>query len=196
LGEHFPKDFTTSVPLNSVSLLAELVKDNEFDTVKMSSTESHNVFEVGNVKLFAKKLTSEFPNVEQLMLRPALENKQELVVDRAELVKAIDRVRINCDVETDAMGLSLSAKSMTVASRDKNGNSSVEIIPSSWMGKDRTLVVNHRYLTALLRGISSDECRFMLGEDTKSRKSVLLLKDEERGFNGVIPQFSGTVKIF
>lgn len=196
LGENFPKDFTTSVPLNSVALLAELVKDNEFDVVKMARTDSHNIFEVGNVKLFAKKLSNDFPNVEQLMLRPALENKQELVVDRAELVKAIDRVRINADAETDAMGLSLSAKSVAVASRDKDGNSSTEIIPSSWMGKDRILVVNHKYLTALVRGISSDECHFMLGEDTKSRKSVLLLKDEERGFNGVIPQFSGTIKIF
>jgi DNA polymerase III sliding clamp (beta) subunit (PCNA family) len=196
LGEDFPKDFTTSVPYNSVALLADLVKDNEFDIVKMSSTASHNIFEIGPVVLFAKKLTSDFPNVEQLMLRPALENKQELVVDRTELVKAIDRVRINADVETDAMGLSLSAKSVAVASRDKDGNSSTEIIPSSWMGKDRVLVVNHKYLTALVRGISSDECHFLLGEDTKSRKSVLLLKDEERGFNGVIPQFSGTVKIF
>jgi DNA polymerase III sliding clamp (beta) subunit (PCNA family) len=196
LGEDFPKDFTTSVPLNSVALLAELVKDNEFDVVKMSTIDSHNIFEVGNIKLFAKKLTNDFPNVEQLMLRPALENKQELLVDRLELIKAIDRVRINADIETDAMGLSLSAKSIAVASRDKDGNSSTEIIPSSWMGKDRVLVVNHKYLTALVRGISSDECHFMLGEDTKSRKSVLLLKDEERGFNGVIPQFSGTVKIF
>lgn len=196
MGEDFPKDFTTSIPMNSVAILADLVKGNEFQYVEMSSTDSHNVFSVGNVRLYAKKLTSDFPNVEQLMLRPALENKQSLIVDRSELAKAIDRVRINADTETDAIGLSLSAKSVAVASRDKDGNSSTEIIPSNWMGKDRVLVVNHKYLTALLQGIASPECHFMLGEDTKSRKSVILLTDEERGFNGVIPQFSGTVKIF
>lgn len=196
LGPDFPKDFATSIPMNSVPLLADLVKDNEFSTVKFSSTDSHHVFDLGTVKLLAKKLMSDFPNVEQLMLRPALENKAELIVDRAELIKAIDRVRINADVETDALGLSLSAKSVIVASRDKDGNSSSEVIASNWMGKDRILVVNHKYLAALVRGVSSEECHFLLGEDTKSRKSIILLKDEERGFNGTIPQYSGTVKIF
>lgn len=195
LGEEVPRDFSTSIPLSSVPLVWDMVKDDSPLTVGFSDTESHHVFQVGNQMLLAKKLSSSFPNVEQLMLRPALENKQELVLDRAELIRAIDRVRINADPETDAIGLSLTAKSATVAAKDLDGNSSFEVVPSSWMGKDRMLVVNHKYLMALLRGISSDECHFFLGEDTKSRKSVLLLKDEGSEFYGLIPQFAANIRV-
>lgn len=201
LGEDFPRDFDTAIPFNSVGLLWELLKSQDIEGVGLSNMESHHVFVIrekdkGDVILLAKKLTSTFPNVEQLMLRPALENKQAFEVSRAELIKAIDRVRINADPETEVIGVALSDKSLTVASRDKDGNSSSEIIPSSWIGKDRILTVNHKYLTSLLRGLDSTNSLFYLGEDTKSRKSVLLLKEEEKGFYGIIPQFSGTVRIF
>lgn len=196
LGDDFPRDFESFIPFNSVPLVWDMIKDDSQGMVGLSTIESHHVIQLRNVALLAKKLSSAFPNVEQLMLRPALENKQELRVDRSELIKAIDRVRINADLETDAVGLSLSAKSVSVAAKDKDGNSSLEVIPSNWMGKDRVLVVNHKYLIALVRGISSEDCSFFLGEDTKSRKSVILLKDEEKEFYGLIPQFSGNIRIF
>ncbi len=195
LGAEFPRDFTASIPANSVGLVWDLVKDDSVETVGIAELENHSAFIVGDTQLLAKKLNSSFPNVEKILLRPALENKQEFIVDRVEILKAIDRVRINADTETDAIGLSLSSKSVTVTARDINGNTGSEVIPSSWIGKDRVVIVNHKHLTSLIRGGSSDECCFFLGEDTKSRKSVVLLKDEEKQIYGLIPQFAGSLRV-
>ena len=85
---------------------------------------------------------------------------------------------------------------MTVLARDTDGNTSAEVVPSSWTGKDRNVAVNHKYLTAMLRGVSCDVCHFFLGEDSKSRKSVLLMKDEEAGVVGLLPQFSSSIRLF
>lgn len=196
LGEDFPREFVASIPFGSVPLVWELIKDEAVKSVGIADMDSYCSYTVGNVQLLTKKLSASFPNVEQILLRPALENKQEFIVDRAELIKAIDRVRINADSETDAIGLALYEKSVTVLARDSDGNTSSEVIPSSWTGKDRTVAINHKYLTALLRGVSCSECHFFLGEDSKSRKSVLLMKDEEAGVVGLLPQFSSSIRLF
>jgi DNA polymerase III sliding clamp (beta) subunit (PCNA family) len=195
LGEDFPRDFSASIPLSSVGLVWDLVKDESLKSVGIADLPNHSVFIAGETQVLTKKLTSSFPNVEQIMLRPALENKQSFTVARAEILKAVDRVRINADSSTDAIGLSLSEKSITVTARDVDGNTGSETIPSTWAGKDRLLIVNHKYLTSLIRGVQGENCHFFLGEDTKSRKSVVLLKDEEKQIYGLIPQFSGNLRV-
>lgn len=196
LGENFPRDFVAAIPFNSVGLVWELVKDESVTSVGIADLDNYCSYTVNNVQVMTKKLSASFPNVEQILLRPALENKQEFIVDRAELIKAIDRVRINSDAETDSIGLALCEKSVTVLARDADGNTSSDVIPSSWTGKDRNVAVNHKYLTGMLRGVDCAECHFFLGEDTKSRKSVLLMKDEEAGVVGLLPQFSSVVRLF
>lgn len=200
LGEEFPREFSTVIPFDTVPVLVEMIRGSDVRSIGMSNMDSHHVFVVRedsrDVILMAKRLSSRFPDVDQMMLRPALENKQEVQVSRLELIKAIDRVRINADSDTDVIGIALSDKSLVVSARDTEGNSSSEVIPSSWIGKDRLLTVNHKYLASLLKGLDSDNSTFFLGEDSKSRKSVLLLKDEESGFYGIIPQFTGVVRVF
>lgn len=195
LGEGFPQEFSSAVPADAVDLLWGMVKSPQ-GSIGMSSTASQHVFMSELLTLTVQKLTSKFPNVEQLMLRPALENTHRLVVSRTELLKAIDRAKITADPETSALGVTLSLKSAVISSRDMDGNGSSEVIPSNWTGKDRTLVVSHKYLETLVRSSSSSECRFYLGDDTRSRKSVILMRDDEKGVYGVIPQFSGNVRVF
>lgn len=195
LGDEFPRDFEASIPLAAVPLVWDLVKDEEITKVGIADTPNYCMFSVGNTQVLAKKLTSSFPNVEDIMLRPVLENKQEFFADRVDLIKAIERVRVNADISTAAMGLSLSAKSVTVTARDVDGNTSADTLPSSWLGKDRLLIVNHKHLTDLLRAVPAEEAHFFLGEDTKSRKSALLLKDEENQINAMLPQYSGNLRV-
>lgn len=196
LGEEFPRDFIASIPFGSVPLVWDLIKDESVQVVGIADLDNYCSYTVGDVQLLTKKLSASFPNVEQILLRPALENKQEFIVDRSELIRAIDRVRINADTDTEAIGLSLYEKSVTVSTRDSDGNTSSEVVPSSWTGKDRVVIVNHKYLTSMIRGVNCAECHFFLGEDSKSRKSVLLMKDQEAGVVGLLPQFSGSLRVF
>jgi DNA polymerase III sliding clamp (beta) subunit (PCNA family) len=193
LSEDFPVDFSMHIPLKAIDLVLHIIKD-PLSSVFLSETDKKLVFKSNNTVLVVNKLNAKFPNVEQLMLRPALENKAKFLVDRSELLKAITRVKINADADTDAVGLFISSMSLTVSSRDTNGNGSSEVVPANWSGKDRMLVVSHKYLTQLIQSSKSDTCELFLGEDTKSRKSVILMKEER--LLGVIPQLSGNFRMF
>jgi len=192
LNEDLTHNLNFDIPALSGDHLVSLLKDAA--ELNIGITDSHLVFNVGNTSLFMNKLTATYPSVEQIMLRPALENKTSLKFDKVELTKAINRVRINADLTTEAIGLAISPTSITVTSKDKNGNGASDTIPASWPSKDRLLIVNYNYLLQLLQSASTDECEFLLGEDTKSRKSVILLKEDS--YIGLFPQTSGNLRVF
>lgn len=188
-----PVDFTLDIPSASSDFVTHVLKD--IDTLRIGQTSTHIVLEGDYCRLVINKPTSTFPNVEQIMLRPALENKTVLRAERSDLLRAIARIKVNADPDTEAVGISISATSITLSAKDMAGNKALETVPASWASKDRVLVVNCSLLTQLLSASSQSECTLYLGEDTKSRKSVLLSKDET-GIVSLIPQMSGNIRIF
>lgn len=188
-----PVEFSLDIPSASAELVVHVLKDVE--KLRIGQTAQHMVLEGEYCRLVINKPTSSFPNVEQIMLRPALENKSPLRAERSDLLKALARIKVNSDPDTEAVGVSLAPSSITLSSMDMAGNKALETVPASWGSKDRVLVVNCSLLTQLLSASTQSECTLYLGEDTKSRKSVLLLKDET-GIVSLIPQMSGNIRIF
>lgn len=186
LGEDFPLDL--QLPVGAVDDLVKLLRTTDLEEVGIGDSDYHLVFKIGQDVFIANKLMAQFPDVEQLLLAPALRNKDELLVDRGELVSAVKRVRINADPETSAIILALRPNEIVVQSRDKFGNTSKEIVASVWVAGDRELVVNHKFLMDMLSMYDGKACKFRLGDDTKSRKSPVLLIDEETQTTGIIQQ--------
>jgi hypothetical protein len=102
-------------------------------------------------------------------------------------------VRINADTETSAIGLRISDGHLTVVSRDKYGNAAEEELLAGWSQGDRLIVVNHTFLSDMLTMYDAASCQFRLGTDTKSRKSPVMLSDEESGTVGIIQQLSAAL---
>lgn len=173
----FPGD--VQIPIGAVADLVKLLKVSEVSEIGVGQTEFHLAFRVGQDVFLSAKLMATFPDVEALLLRPALMNTEEFSVATQDLVDAVRRVRINADEDSMAIVLELTEDSCTVVSRDKFGNKATESISAAWAGKPRTVAVNHKFLldmVAMHRGSSS---RFYLGEDSKTRKSPVVLKDED-----------------
>jgi len=183
----FPLDM--QIPIGAVTDLVKLLKAaNGVETIGIGATEHHLVFRVGGDTFIANKLMSQFPDMEALLLRPALSNKHELILDRDELTHAVKRVRINADQETSAIALELSENLVTLVSKDVLGNRASQPISAGWSGPDRLLCVNHQYLVDMLKMHEGASCHFWLGDDGKSRKSTVMLKDETTDTTGIISQ--------
>jgi DNA polymerase III subunit beta len=182
------------IPAGALDSLIKTLESSELDEVQVGETASHLVFRVSGTVFLASKLMAKFPDVEKLLLRPALENRLKLTADKSELASAVRRVRINADPETSALGLQLSPAgesgqgTLTVIARDKYGNRAQETISAGWDGPDRLVVVNHQFLTELLAAYPSQTCQFWLGADAGKKHSVLMVKDEESGTVGIIYQ--------
>jgi DNA polymerase III sliding clamp (beta) subunit (PCNA family) len=184
----WPKGFDTHIPIGAVDVLVKMLKATEAPTFQLGDTGSQVVFLIGPDVYVASKLVVEFPAIDQALLNPALANDEPLEIDRRELLGAIRRVRITSDHETSAVVLLLSEDKVEVRSQDKWGNTATEELDASWHSPDRTAVFNHRHLTDMLDSIDAPNCTFLLGRDTKTRRSNLLLRDDASASLGVLTQ--------
>jgi DNA polymerase III sliding clamp (beta) subunit (PCNA family) len=165
------------LPSDSISYLLKFMAASDLESVEVAELTHKLIFRLGNVVFYLNKLEAPYPNVEQLWLRPALANDQELLVDRQELITAIKQVKVT-DISSYAVGLVIDEDKMTIVTKDGD-NSSKTTIACKWSGKPRTIVVNYLQLAEMLKSYPQKECRFLLGEDSKTHKSPILLKDNE-----------------
>ncbi len=192
--DNFP--LSIKIPADAVDHVLRLLQSSEAEMVAVAEIERPEgggqvVFRAGSTTLVVSKPTARFPDMEKLLLAPAMQNNLELVVDRLELADAVRRVRINADLTTSAIGLKLTKDALTVVSRDTFRNAAEETLEATWDGPDRMVVVNHVFLLDMLNGYDGRKCVFRLGKDTKHRKSAVLLHDAEAGMTGVINQMIG-----
>jgi DNA polymerase III sliding clamp (beta) subunit (PCNA family) len=188
--------FAVSVPLAALDDLLKLLSKSQDDTVGVAEHGSHVVFRVGTVTLAATRAGKAFPNVEDMFLRPVAGHDQMFRADRADVLQALRRVRINSDAATSAVALIIGVSggrlSLTVMSKDKNDNSAEESVPVSGQSGDwdreRLVVVNAGFLEAMLAVHPSAVCEFRLGRDRGAQRSPLLLQDAEAKIIGTCPQ--------
>jgi DNA polymerase III subunit beta len=183
------------IPSGALDGLVKMLEGSELDEVQTGETDRHLVFRISGTVFLASKMLAKFPDVEKLLLRPALENRNLLTADRDELAAAVRRARINADPETSAIGLQLRHAgegvphgTVTVIARDKYGNRAEETVSAGWEHPERLVVVNHQFLTDMLAAHPSAECRFLLGPESGKKRSVLMLRDDESGTTGIIYQ--------
>lgn len=168
----------TCVPSSALDDLVRILAGGQSDSVMVAETDEATVFKVGPVVLAVARRSTPFPDVDRLLLQPAMENQDVLSVDKDELSAAVRRVRINADGETSAIVLEVADGSVTVVARDKAGNSATETIVAGWAGKDRVLCVNHVSLAEMLAAHPGKTCEFRLGKDVGKRRSMVLLQGD------------------
>ena len=173
------------LPTFNIAILLKMLHSSDIEMLEVGETKKRLIFRLGNTVLYMNKLEDPYPNVEQLWLRPALSNDQLLVVDRSELITAIKQVKIAS--ESNAIGIIIDSNTMRIQAKESI-NSASTVIGCTWAGKPRTMVVNYVHLAEMLKAYNKDECRFLLGEDTKLHKSPILLKDEDTLAIATIPQ--------
>ena len=183
-------DFTENlqIPISAVDDLMKIMKSSGSDYVQVGQTETSLVFWVGDDVFLAQKSAAIFPDVTQVLLKPALANDIDLYVDSPELIAAIRRVRINADLETSSVALRLTTDAMLVIAKDPYGSAAKEVVDTKYSGDPRTLVFNHAYLLDMLAAADSAICHFRLGKGSKTKPSPLLLVDEDTGMVGVLNQ--------
>lgn len=190
-----PKSFSTTLPAGFVETLITELRASKDETFYLGSNKSTVVAKIGNDYITGQRLTSEYPNVEHLMLEPAMLNNETLSVPVFELTQAVTRVRVSAD--PDLAGVTLAVRqikgnwTLLVSATDKTGNASQEVIPGiEFTGeKGREETVNFTYLLDFLRCLSATGVvTFRLGTSTKTKVSAIYTESED--FVGVLMPIS------
>lgn len=164
------------LPSDNIALMIKVLSSSDLEFVEIGEVDKKLVFRINNITIYMNKLEDAYPNVEQLWLRPALSNDKELIVNRQELITAIKQVKTLSNAD-NAIGIVLDSESMKIVVKDQDSASVT--IACKWVGKPRNIVVNYLHLAEMLKAFPSEECKFMLGDDTKNYKAPILLKDDE-----------------
>lgn len=184
-------DFPISlrIPISAVDDLLRLLKICDLNTIHVGQSDDKLIFRFGSDVFIVSKFYAQFPDMEATMLRPALENKHTLELDKHELLAVIKRIRINADADSSAIALHLNTNNtITITAKDKFSNTATETIDCTWTGAERSIVVNHKFLTDMINTYGDATCTFRLGDDTKTRRTPLMLRHNTTGSVGVIQQ--------
>jgi DNA polymerase III sliding clamp (beta) subunit (PCNA family) len=177
------------IPVGAVDDLVRLLGDSRQEEIGIGEEEYVLAFRIGSDVFMAGKLADEYPDMEKRLLAgPLVSNKDELRVDKKDLMAAIRRVRITADQGTAAIGLRLVPGGLRVISRDKNGNTACEELTAQWSHKERTVVVNHEHLVDLLSLTEGLQSVLVFDAGTAKQRGMLLLRDDKAGTAGVIGQ--------
>jgi DNA polymerase III sliding clamp (beta) subunit (PCNA family) len=187
--------FPTQIPaLGSPAALDEVIRllgiNTDLDTVQTARSDHWLAFRIGSAVFVTQHLGVQGADVSKLVLAPAMENNQSLTVSRDGLLGAVRRVRVNADPQTSAIGLRLEPGKLTVVASDKFRNAAEEPLAAGWDGKERLVVVHHKFLTDMVGATTAAECQFWLAPESRGRKSVLLLRDDGAGVTGLIQQMA------
>ena len=190
MGEHLPVEM--QIPISAVGDLIRLMKSTDVEEIYTAESVSHYVFTIGNDNFFVGKSIYTFPDIEEQLIAPTISNDMEMHCDREELISAIRRVRIAANVESSAIALRMDANHLVISTRNEIGDEASESIDCNWnQSESYEAVVNHNFLTDLLRSVDASTCNFFFGEDkVASRKTHILHRSSTSGMEtiGVISQ--------
>jgi DNA polymerase-3 subunit beta len=176
------------IPISAVDDLLRLLRISELETIDVGQSEDKLIFRFGGDVFIVSKFFAQFPDMEAQMLRPAMENRHALDVDKGELLDALRRVRINADPESSAIRLEI-GDDLTISAKDKFGNQASESLPCTWSGPTRVVMVNHKYLSDMINTYGDATCSFRFGDDTKTRRTPIMLRSANGGV-GVVQQMN------
>jgi DNA polymerase III sliding clamp (beta) subunit (PCNA family) len=201
--ERFPASVDVTIPIKAVDELLKALSASQEGFFEMGYDERALVFQIGQDSIVAQRLLAPYPDIENLLLGPVFSNSYSLSFDRAEMLGAIRRVRVNADPDTAGIALLLVPGKkpiqgelqwhLAVRAKDRNGNGSQEVLECQWTGpaKSKAITVNHRYLQDFLEAYETETVFLRLGESTRTSPAPLLVEDTVLGFSGIVQQMHG-----
>ncbi len=200
--EALPVEFaglTFAIPARGLDQVLRMLRTSRSADFEIGVHDTGVVFGIDADVLSVQRLAVPFPDVEKLLLTPAIENTSKLTVEPKALIDVVKRVRLAADAEYASIILTVvpekkvngeAVYSLAVSAKDRLGNSSAERIGVQWTGpvSGHTVCVNHKFLTELLVSIDSEFVTLRLGADSKTVKKPVYVEDKALGFVGMLVQ--------
>lgn len=175
-----PFPFNVSIPSEAVAELVHILKGSVVPT-QVGVTETHSVVRQGGDYFLIARPTTQFADLDGLLLQPALtNNRQRLTVDREPLIHAVRRVRVVADPDSSALRIDVKKDEIRLSTKDPTGNQASESLPALWSGNLISLNVNHSHLMNLLEIVEDSTITFYLGKRGHEGRSPILVKEDDR----------------
>jgi DNA polymerase-3 subunit beta len=148
------------VPRKAVAEIIKLLDDGEA-LVEVSLSQAKIRFAAGDVVLTSKLIDGSFPDYARVI---PTANKKLLLLENADLVKAVDRVSTLSSEKGRAVKLNASEGSVVVSASNPESGSATEEIPANYKNEPMEIGFNARYLLDIAAQIDGSQTLFKFAD--------------------------------
>lgn len=159
------------IPRKTVLELIRLLPDDSKD-INISISKSQIKFEFNDITIVSKVIDAKFPDYEAVFPK---EFTKAVLVDRNEIITAIQRVSIVSADKSRGVSLSLSAGNLTLIAENTEQEEAKEDIEVEYNGEDFNIGFNVQYLLDVLTNMNCNQVIFRF---TNEDSSGLITSDE------------------
>lgn len=148
--------FKALIPRKTFEEITRLLSEEEVDQTSISISDDANqmIFSFGSTQLSSRLIEGQFPAWEKIIPPTSL---ARIVVDRAELLKAVKLASVFARSETNILKLTNSKGKITLSSSAKELGSQTKELEASSEGDSIEIVFNTRFLQEALSAVSSSQ---------------------------------------
>lgn len=184
-------DEAFQIPFQYLSQILKFWETSEAEDIELLYLSDGTILStLSDDSLSYRQPQHQYPDMDRLLLAQALNQVDELKVNREELAAALKKVRVTADPERSEVAIKITKNALSVSARDLAGNESSTAIACEWDRADRDLGVLAPQLLDVIAAYPEDVLRFKLGKNSLTRKPSLLLRSSDGRTTLVVPQIT------
>ena len=177
--------FPIQLPIKSVPELLKFLSKAVSDQIYVASTDEVVLFKVDDDILMLTRIEIDFVDVSVIM-KDVASNDRLLVVDRLSFIRALNRVKINADPDTNQVVLVAKRDGSYLYTSSKSGEDSKHTVLTDWpYDFEQTVIVNIDFLIDAV--VAHDTPALTLALPSNESGPIAVIGD--RGLVTIIRQF-------
>lgn len=165
-----------SIPGGMVDSFCSVLRFFDGDIDLFEDDDSYYFKNQNNI-ISVHKLSSTFPDLDRLLVRPLKSEVPALLqVDKSGLIKAIKRVKLALDDAYPYVELHINKSEVLIRGTQKSGAEAATSIGANWASKPRIATFNVGHLLSTLNSLPDGELELRFGQDTKVKKSPMVME--------------------
>lgn len=173
------KDFPGVIIPPKVLMLIKKLSSGE-GNLSLAVSDKNIFFQFDNQKISSNLIEGQFPNYQRVIPDS---QEYEIVVNRDELVKALQRVSLLVENKSRRIYLNIAPDNITIYSEESEIGVAKEEIPCVYQGPENNLALNYSYVTDPLKAISDKEILIRYSEPTKA---ITILPNPEKDYFHIV----------
>jgi DNA polymerase III subunit beta len=162
------------IPSKALNLVVKSIDSAES---KISFSETHAMFTLGEITLISRIIEEKYPNYESVL---PLDNDKKLIVDKNQLLASVRRTALYASSTTRQVRLGLKKDSVTVSAEDIDfGSEAHEKLSSEYTGDAIDIGFNSSYVIDVLSHIDPERVQFHFS--SPSRAAIVKPETQEEG---------------
>ena len=150
-AEDLPKDTRFVVPAKVASGILKAIHANADLPVNIKYAKDNAVFSLAGAQLYCRLLEGRFPDYRAVIPK---DNPIKVSVGKAELLKAVKRIKLFADKATATICFEVTNNLLTLSAKNEDyGNEAHETVPCSVEGEPIDICFNAQYLSECLQAI-------------------------------------------